>query len=361
MSAPQNTRPNILLKMVKNVYPLSYIDQFAILLSELGVPIKTLLEGSEISVTDLENPDRTIDEDVFLQIFRKGRALAETPDLAVRWGLRQQPTFHGPLGLAAISSICIRDALDVICKYIPICIPKLEMRYEINDDQTNLIINSGWPDYSDREFELIAVMASFQKMVEVFLSAHAKPSIQLSIKKPTWWTASPLSHRSWSFDAVESKISFPTKSLEQRFSLADKGTHLQMRQMCEKSLSERLQSDSTGDKIRKILLQAGPYRKISHEQAASKIGMTKSSLYKALAAERTSFRLIREEVLAAVAARLVQEEPKTPLYEISQRLGYHDLSNFNRAFRRWHNTSPAAFRRGAQENFLKSTQNRHEE
>jgi len=38
--------------------------------------------------------------------------------------------------------------------------------------------------------------------------------------------------------------------------------------------------------------------------------------------------------------------PELSLEEIAERLGYSDVANFSRAFRRWTNVAPGAYRRG---------------
>jgi AraC-like DNA-binding protein len=44
-------------------------------------------------------------------------------------------------------------------------------------------------------------------------------------------------------------------------------------------------------------------------------------------------------------AMLLLAEPRLPLLEIAFELGYTELANFSRAFRRWTGVSPLRFRR----------------
>ena len=67
------------------------------------------------------------------------------------------------------------------------------------------------------------------------------------------------------------------------------------------------------------------------------------TLHRLLAAQSTTFRKILEEVRYEFARQLLTDTDMTTT-EIAEALDYADASAFTRAFRRWTNSPPAAWR-----------------
>ncbi|MEZ5481772.1 MAG: helix-turn-helix domain-containing protein [Porticoccaceae bacterium] len=71
--------------------------------------------------------------------------------------------------------------------------------------------------------------------------------------------------------------------------------------------------------------------------------ISKRTLARRLDAEESSFRVLREEILANLAADYLRDTDLT-VEAIAAILNYHDSSSFRRAFKRWHNVTPQQFR-----------------
>ncbi len=81
----------------------------------------------------------------------------------------------------------------------------------------------------------------------------------------------------------------------------------------------------------------------SIEKVASRLGLSRATLYRRLAAAGLDFsqatQTVRQELALIYAA-----QPHIQFAEIAALLGYSEPSAFSRAFRRWTGMSPAAFR-----------------
>ena len=84
--------------------------------------------------------------------------------------------------------------------------------------------------------------------------------------------------------------------------------------------------------------------KMSLPLTAAIIGTSARTLQRRLAERGSSFSRLLQGVRFRNAQRLLRD-PKMPLGEIAKRLGYTDLANFMRAFRRWTGVGPNEFRR----------------
>ncbi|EKN4146633.1 helix-turn-helix transcriptional regulator [Yersinia enterocolitica] len=76
---------------------------------------------------------------------------------------------------------------------------------------------------------------------------------------------------------------------------------------------------------------------------ASKLNMSRSTLYRHLAERNLTFKNLVDELRKNNALKYIKETNMS-LGEISDQLGYANLSAFNRAFKRWYNTTPSSLR-----------------
>ncbi|GAA1355214.1 AraC family transcriptional regulator [Saccharothrix algeriensis] len=82
------------------------------------------------------------------------------------------------------------------------------------------------------------------------------------------------------------------------------------------------------------------------ENVAARLGVSAPTLRRRLAAEGTTFREVREQLLRDQAvASLVRGGESVE--ELALRLGFSEASAFHRAFKRWTGNSPGAYRTGA--------------
>ncbi|KAA1421824.1 AraC family transcriptional regulator [Nocardioides humilatus] len=101
---------------------------------------------------------------------------------------------------------------------------------------------------------------------------------------------------------------------------------------------------STADQVRRLVVQGLRSEQPPADHIAERLAMSPQTLRRKLAAQETSLRQIRDEVLrdAAVSALVAGNES---LAEIAERLGFSEPSAFTRAFRRWTGSPPSAYRR----------------
>lgn len=86
----------------------------------------------------------------------------------------------------------------------------------------------------------------------------------------------------------------------------------------------------------------------SFEELARHLRMPASSLRRRLAAEGQAYMEIKDELRRRMAERLLNEDERS-VGEIASELGFSEPSAFHRAFKKWTEHSPGAFRRRAHE------------
>jgi AraC-like DNA-binding protein len=114
----------------------------------------------------------------------------------------------------------------------------------------------------------------------------------------------------------------------------------------EALLGSRAPAESTSGQLKQLIQAYADDRWLSIDEASDVLGIHRRALQRQLAADHHTFSSILEETRSEMAAGLL-EESDALLSEIARGLGYSNLSNFNRAFRRWAAISPRAFREHA--------------
>jgi AraC-like DNA-binding protein len=98
--------------------------------------------------------------------------------------------------------------------------------------------------------------------------------------------------------------------------------------------------------VRRLLRDASEGHLPVIRTVAAALAMSPRTLQRRLAHERTSYQGLVSEVRADLARQHLSES-RLSISEIAFVLGFSDVSGFHRAFKRWTNQTPRAYRQGA--------------
>lgn len=97
-------------------------------------------------------------------------------------------------------------------------------------------------------------------------------------------------------------------------------------------------------RVESIIRALLPFAPCTVGDVSGALGMAERTLQEHLQARNSSFKIIKDKVRADLAMKYVAHS-ELSLTEITDILGYSDLSTFSRSFRRWHGTSARDIRR----------------
>lgn len=145
------------------------------------------------------------------------------------------------------------------------------------------------------------------------------------------------------FGAAEGVLTLPAGVMGWPLASADSG----LADLLERYAAEAVQRIpqewdlvTTLEEIIAARLQDGPP---SLKDAASAVGLSERTLQRRLRDRETSLDLLIDDVRRRLAERCVGDT-ELRLSEVAYLLGYAEVSNFHRAFRRWFNDSPGEYR-----------------
>ena len=107
---------------------------------------------------------------------------------------------------------------------------------------------------------------------------------------------------------------------------------------------ELFETNSTTENLKQVLFMQFKGRIPTIEEAASALNTTPRNLQRKLLQEQTTFRDIAGETRKEIAFQLMQN-PAIKISEVSDILGYSDLTAFRKAFKSWTNSTPRAIRK----------------
>lgn len=120
-------------------------------------------------------------------------------------------------------------------------------------------------------------------------------------------------------------------------------TYQLLKQYLESRLTQLSNSEKLSDKVKRILHSSFKYQFPDIESVADELQITARTLQRKLSAEQTTFKELLQETRFGIAKQLLKQNQLT-VTEISYMLGYSDIGNFSRSFKKFVGESPVNFK-----------------
>ena len=315
-----------------------------------GVTAKRGLRGTGLQPEDLDDPSVRLQAGEELQIARNVvEELGDPPGLGVDAGRRMTiATFGGPWGLALLTSETWADALALSLRLRRLTPFFVDFDLVARHPMVRLeIIDSGIPAdirrfFAERDLaSLLAVTRALmmheplpEMVVETSLPSDSREALA-AILPPQIRLVSRASGHAWLIASGTLDLPLPQGNAALRRVYERESEQLLEVHRSSRPLTRRIRA--------RMLHEPSDIPSMTHLAAEWHVDVR--TLRRQLAAEGTSYRDLREEVIATLAAEMLH----AGLYvrEIAAQLGYADASGFTRAFTRVNGTAPSAFRQPA--------------
>lgn len=327
--------------------PIPYIRHIAEQLREMGADVERWLAMSQLSEAKLSSPAFKLDSFRFEALVCNAIAMTGEPALGLLVGQRLTIASHGLLGLAVVSCSTVLEGAEILARFMPVRTSLVSFVVEGTPQGARVCFEGSGPAGDTRRAVLEAVVLSVKNVLDTISVGRCQVSgVAFAFDEPGYAAlARELFGCEIEYGASWSGFSLPLKALEVPLKTADPEALREAALVCQRELDALTADESVSARARRVIL-AKRDGMPSLEVTARMLHMTTRTLHRRLVDEGTSFREIIEEVRHTLAVEHLKSG-RSSLQEIAYMLGYSDLANFRRAFKRWEAVPPSSFRRRA--------------
>jgi AraC-like DNA-binding protein len=301
-----------------------------------------LLEPLGLTLDEISDPHAKMPIGMVEKLMERARSLTGEPALGIYLGLSMRASAHGYLGFAAMSAATVREALELAQRFTPTRTSALGLRLCIDGKIASVLLEEHAALGAARETIVLSLLVGLWTIGRALTGRELEGSADVAFAEPKWFSrfGGAVHVR---FSQPVSQLIFDARLLDLPLVMADPAALRLAREQCERELNALGAGESMASRTRRLLAkEGGGFRSL--EEVAKKLHVSSRTLKRKLADEGTAFSKVLDDERRAHALLLLRA-PEPTLDEIADRLGYSDLANFTRAFRRWTGQTPGAFRK----------------
>lgn len=273
-------------------------------------------------------------------------ALVLTRDSAFGLLVGDRLTFnsHGLLGYVSSQSVTPREALTLIARYFPLRTSLLMVQLDINSRHARLRFTENLPLGDISQPVLEAVVLTIKNLFEyVTLGLSRVDTVSFAFAQPAH---QQLAHALFGcevqYQANWTGLTVPLAGLDRSVRTSNPKILIPAITRCQAELARLARQRDLQSQVR-MLIQEKRNELPSLTMTAQLLNLTPRTLHRRLIEEGTSYREILESVREQMATHLLQDQ-QLSIQEVAYMLGYGDIANFRRAFKRWTGEAPSRFR-----------------
>jgi AraC-like DNA-binding protein len=328
--------------------PLLYIRQIVDLVRSMGVDVEAWLGRSDLSEGALDDPGFAIAYPTFEQLVLDALSMSGEPALGLLVGRRLLANSHGILGYAALSSGTVREALDLVERFLLVRTSLASIAHTVEGSDVRVRFLETRPLGAIQRPVFEAVGLSLKNVVDTISMGACKVRlVAFPFEAPDY---GPLARDLFGcevrYGQAWAGCVLPLGDIDVPLKMADPEAFREAETICRRELEKLTENESVASRVTRLLLEKQNGFP-SLQVTARLFGMTPRTLHRRLLDEGTSFHAILEDVRHSLAVQHVRSG-KRSIEEIAYLLGYSDLANFRRAFKRWESVPPSEYRERAE-------------
>ena len=322
----------------------AYGFSIATALEQADIDPREVFEACNLEIPLITDPmHRWSNREVSL-LFEEAVKRTGDPAFGLIVGQALHPGNLHALGYALMASTSIRDFCQRLKNYYRIVSQNAFIDTAENDGEFSLITHAPSPEICWETHDAFSCLMI--RFVRFIYNPEFNPnSIDLMRPEP----GEAVRHRYEEY--FRCPISYACDKLEFRFTLADvdrplPGASQELTQMHDQTTMQylkKLEKSDIVNQVRAIVVEKLASHVLTKQHVADRLYMSPRSLQMKLASRDTSFQEILDSTRKSLAIAYM-EQSKTTITEAAYLLGFSEVSNFTRAFRRWTGESPRGFR-----------------
>lgn len=329
--------------------PGRYFVRLLDLLRDDGVDIDLLLQRARVSRSLLERNDGTLPLDQVDRLLAEAAQLSGRGDLGFELGRTLRISSHSVVGYGMLTSASVDEALRFMARYFRLITPVLQLRYQRSREQMRLRFTPALPLRHESlmvhlEATLLGVLGIVRELRGGTLPAHR---VYLGYPAPAHAARyRELENAQYQFGhggGTGILMVFPADSFARMPALADAIAFRVVESRCASMLQNLELGDRIADWVRMMLRESSEGLP-SLKALAQMLNLSTRTLNRHLKREGLVFRELVREISHEKACQQLRAGHAS-ITQIALDLGYSDVANFARAFRRRSGMSPSLYRR----------------
>lgn len=323
--------------------PGSYIKDLVELAGRWNVEPAELLRGLPLTMQDLANPATRVPLRVCEAVAARALTLTREPALGIYLGTQMRISSHGFLGFAAMTAATMREAIDLATRFASTRTSAIGLALYVEGDTAAVTFEERTDLGALREFVIIALIAGLWRLGESLTGRPLDGIGECAFPEPAYVKGQAYASR-LRFGCPNHRLVFPASELALPLITADPVALELAREQCERELAQIVDAGLPA-RVR-AALGANPDVTPSLVEVARELRMSPRTLKRKLAEHDTTFTQIRDD-LRRQRALLLLDNRQLTISDVAAKLGYSELPNFTRAFRKWTGQTPLAYRERA--------------
>ncbi len=313
------------------------------LVKHWGVTAEDLFGPFGLSEQDVSVPHARLPHSLHLAILERARALTAEPALGVFWGLQIRGSVFGFLGFATTSAATLRGAIELAIQFAPLASTAEGMHLHVDGNRASLFLDEHVDDGSVRDVITLARLVSLWRIGEAITGRDLHASAEVAFPEPEYFARFAHMAPPVRFNRPATRALMDTSALDYPLVNADP---MALRLAADQCARELASVSGGGRLIRQVrsLVWNGQRGLRSPSEVASAMHMAPRTLRRKLESQGYSLSALVDQERRDRALSLLGS-PDLSLAQVAEHLGYRNVQSFDRAFRRWTGTTPAAYRR----------------
>ncbi|EKB9389115.1 TPA: AraC family transcriptional regulator [Pseudomonas aeruginosa] len=321
-----------------------YLRQIAEQLNASGADVSAWLQRSGLSEAQLDAPDFNLDFPRFSRLIEDALQSSGEAAIGLLVGERLVVNSHGIVGFAALQSGSVRQVIQLLERYFGVRTSLVAISLQEDGELAHLVFTPNYPLGTIQRPVLEAVVLAIKNVFDaVSLGASGVMRVSFPFACPDYVAlATEMLRCEVVYDAPWTGFTLPLALLDQPLKMADPASFRDAEQICQRELDKLEQAVSMSSRVRRIMLEKHngfPSLNVT----ARLFHLTPRTLHRRLLEEGTSFKEILEQVRHTLAVEYLKAGHLS-IEEIAYTLGYTDMANFRRAFKRWESMPPSRYR-----------------
>ncbi len=331
--------------MSSNKLPGTYVNLLIDALKASNISVEQLLSDFGIEMKDIEAPFWYVNLNIFNELIDKSIELAEDPSLIVRMAKSMRASCYGHVGVAAVAAADLLQAIKILEKFIGLHCSVFKPVLKIKDNNAYIYFDQSSTSEKLNSYGLLFSILGFASLIKDLLKTDIK--IQANFKQYNSFNINSLFCFDYRFGQKEDCLIFDKALLDNPLPTADEMVFRLLKEQCERDVKRQIikreKLNSTKILVKELLHGSQDYS-VSLNQVALELKTSVRSLQRQLAFEETSFQIVLAEARREHAEKLLKST-RLSIQEISNILGYADISHFTRAFKKWVGLTPTIYRK----------------